>query len=87
MLLYLAFKNIISKKSSFVIIFFIAFAVMLLVITNAVFDSTEQGVQETFVSSFTGDIVIRPEYKSPLSLFGDETPVTGSLTKLPNLIP
>lgn len=87
MLLYLAFKNIISKKSSFVIILFIAFAVMLLVITNAVFDSTEQGVQETFVSSFTGDIVIRPEYKSPLSLFGDETPVTGSLTEPPKLIP
>ena len=87
MLLYLAFKNIISKKSSFVIILFIAFAVMLLVVTNAVFDSTEQGVQETFVSSFTGDIVIRPEYKSPLSLFGDETPVTGALTELPNLIP
>ena len=87
MLLYLAFKNIISKKSSFVIILFIAFAVMMLVVTNAVFDSTEHGVQETFVSSFTGDIVIRPEYKSPLSLFGDETPVTGKLTELPNLVP
>lgn len=87
MLLYLAFKNIISRKSSFVIILFIAFAVMLLVVTNAVFDSTEQGVQETFVSSFTGDIVIRPEYKSPLSLFGDETPVTGKLTELPSLAP
>lgn len=87
MLLYLAFKNIISKKSSFVIILFIAFAVMLLVVTNAVFDSTEHGVQETFVSSFTGDIVVRPKYKSPLSLFGDETPVTGKLTELPKLIP
>ena len=87
MLLYLAFKNIISKKSSFVIILFIAFAVMLLVVTNSVFDSTENGVQETFVSSFTGDILIRPKYKSPLSLFGDETPVTGKLTELPSLVP
>lgn len=87
MLLYLAFRNIVARKSSFVIILFIAFAVMLLVVTNAVFDSTEQGVQETFVSSFTGDIVIRPRSKSPLSLFGDETPVTGKLTELPNLVP
>lgn len=87
MLLYLAFKNVISKKSSFVIILFIAFAVMMLVVTNAVFDSTEHGVQETFVSSFTGDIVIRPKYKAPLSLFGDETPVTGTLTELPTLVP
>lgn len=87
MLLYLAFKNIISKKSSFVIILFIAFAVMLLVVTNSIFDSTENGVQKTFASSFAGDIVIRPEYKKPLSLFGDETPVTGKLTELPQLVP
>ena len=87
MLLYLALKNIISKKSSFIIILFISFAVMLLVITNSVFDSTEQGVQETFVSSFTGDIVIRPKYKAPLSLFGDDTLVTGELSELPKLIP
>ena len=63
MLLYLALKNIITKKSSYVIILFIAFAVMMLVVTNAVFDSTEKGVQETFVSSFTGDVVIRPKHR------------------------
>ncbi|MCR4743323.1 MAG: FtsX-like permease family protein [Treponema sp.] len=54
---------------------------------NAVFDSTEEGVQATFVSSFTGDIVIRPQTKGQMSLFGDETPVTGSLTKLEQVIP
>ena len=60
---------------------------MLLVVTNSIFDSTENGVQKTFVTSFTGDIVIRPKYKKPLSLFGDETPVTGKLTELPTLVP
>ncbi len=87
MLLYLAYKNVISKKSSFVIILFIAFAIMLLVLTNAVFDSTENGVQETFISSFTGDVVIRPKSDKPLSLFGDETPVTGKLSEIPVLVP
>lgn len=87
MLLYLALKNIITKKSSYVIVLFIAFAVMLLVVTNAVFDSTEKGVQETFVSSFTGDVVIRPKNVPPLSLFGDETPVTGELSNIPILNP
>ena len=87
MLLYLAFKNVISKKSSFVIVLFIAFAIMMLVVTNSVFDSTERGVQQTFVSSFAGDIVIRPRYNAPLSLFGDETPVTGKHTELPKLLP
>ena len=60
---------------------------MMLVVTNSIFDRTEQGVQETFVSSFSGDIMIRPKYKVSLSLFGDETPVTGKLTELPNLVP
>lgn len=87
MLFYLAWKNVVSKKSSFVIILFIAFAVMMLVTTNAVFDSTENGIKETFISSFTGDIVIRPKNKNPLSLFGDETPVTGKLSKNPIIFP
>ncbi len=85
MLLRLAFKNIISKKSSTVIVLFIAFAVMSLIMTNAVFDSTENGLKETFTSSFTGDIVIRPVCEGNISLFGDETPVTGELEKTPLL--
>ncbi|WP_039925073.1 hypothetical protein, partial [Treponema sp. JC4] len=87
MILKLAFKNIISRKSSAVIILFITFAVALLVLTNAIFDSTENGIQETFVSSFTGDIVIRPKNETPLSLLGDETPVTGSFTEIPIISP
>ena len=87
MFLRLAFKNVISRKSSFIIVLFISFAIMLLVVTNAVFDSTENGVKQSFVNSFTGDIAIRPLSKSPLSLFGDETPVTGTLTKNECLVP
>nr|MBP3283627.1 ABC transporter permease [Treponema sp.] len=87
MLLHLAWKNVISKKSSFVIILFVAFSIMLLVATNAVFDSTENGVEETFRNSFTGDVVVRPKNKNSLSLFGDETPVTGKLSKNPTLFP
>lgn len=87
MLLLLSLKNILSRKSSAVIILFIAFAVALLVLTNAIFDSTENGIQETFVSSFTGDLVIRPKNETPLSLLGDETPVTGTFTEIPLLTP
>ena len=87
MLFYLALRNIISRKSSLVIVSFIALTVMLFSFVNAVFDSTENGVQETFCSSFTGDLIIRPESDVPLSLFGDETPVTGMLTKIKNIIP
>ncbi len=83
----LAFKNVRARKSSLVIILFIAFAIALLVLSNAIFDGTDNGIEKTFVNSFTGNIVIRPESRYPLSLFGDETPVTGELSTIPNLIP
>lgn len=82
-----AFKNIISRKSSLVIILFITFSIALLVVANAVFDGTGNGIEKTFSASFTGDIVVRPETDFPMSLFGDETPVTGQLSELPRLTP
>lgn len=82
-----AFKNIVSRKSSLVIILFIAFSIAALVMANAVFDGTKSGIEKTFSQNFTGDIVIRPKAQFPMSLFGDETPVTGSLSELPQLVP
>ena len=87
MIFKLAYKNVVSRKSSFIIILFVSFAVCLFCLANAVFDSTEQGVQENYTSSFTGDVMIRPKSTSQLSLFGDETPVTGELTRIPTLVP
>lgn len=87
MLFKLAFKNILSRKSSVVIVIFMSFAATLLIVSNAIFDSTEKGVQSSFTTSFTGDIVIRPVSDAPLSLFGDETPITGNLTEIGKVIP
>ena len=87
MLLKLAFKSVVSRRSSLVIILFITFAVCLFCVANAVFDSTEQGVQTNYVASFTGDFIIRPQSKIQQSLFGDETPVTGELTVLSTVVP
>ncbi len=87
MLLKLALKSVVSRRSSIVIILFITFAVCLFCVANAVFDSTEQGVQTNYVASFTGDFIIRPKSKMQQSLFGDETPVTGELTVLDTLVP
>ena len=87
MIFKLACKNVFSRKSSFVIILFVSFAVSLFCIANAVFDSTEEGVQATYVSSFTGDLIIRPSGNLQLSLFGDETPITGELTQLGRVLP
>ena len=82
-----ALKNIVSRKSSLVIILFIAFSIAALVMANAVFDGTKSGIEKTFSQNFTGDIVIRPKAQFPMSLFGDETPITGNLSELPQLLP
>ena len=87
MLLKFAFKSVISRRSSLVIILFISFAVCLFCVANAVFDSTEQGIQANYIASFTGDFVILPQSKMQQSLFGDETPVTGELTVLNTVVP
>lgn len=87
MLLKLALKSVVSRRSSFVIVLFITFAVCLFCLANAVFDSTEQGVQTNYIASFTGDFIIRPKARMQQSLFGDETPVTGELTVLDTVVP
>ena len=87
MLFRLALKNVVSRKSSYAIVFFITLAVTLFCVANAVFDSTEQGVQNCFISSFTGDLVIRSKSKTQVSLFGDDTPVTGNMTRKEKIIP
>ena len=83
----LALKNVLQRKSSFVIVAFVAFSIALFVITNSIFDSTENGIQEAYVSSFTGDIVIRPKTENPLSILGDETPVIGTFSENPLINP
>jgi len=87
LLFKLALKSVISRRSSAIIVLFISFAVCLFCVANAVFDSTEQGVQTNYKASFTGDCIIRPKAKMQQSLFGDETPVTGELTILNTLVP
>ena len=86
-MLRVALKNVVSRKSSFSIALFIAFAVALLVLFNSLFDSTERGVEGLFRGGFTGDFMIRPASGVAASLFGDETPLVGALTRLDTLAP
>lgn len=87
MLLKLALKSVVSRRSSAVIVLFISFAVCLFCVANAVFDSTEQGIQTNYIASFTGDFIVLPQSKMQQSLFGDSTPVTGDLTVLSSIVP
>ena len=82
-----ALRNVLSRKSSVVIFLFITFSISLLSLSNAVFDGTDNGLERTFIDSFTGDAVIRPISNMNLSLFGDDTPILGKFSKIPALIP
>lgn len=86
-ILNFAFKNVASRKSSYIIILFIAFSIGIMVLANAIFDGTGNGIEKTFSSSFTGDVVIKPVTDFTMSLFGDETPVVGKLSELPRITP
>ena len=57
--LKLAFRNIFSRKSSFVIILFITFAITMLIIVNSIFDGTDNGIKTVFMDSFTGEFIVR----------------------------
>lgn len=79
----LAVKNVFSRKSSLAIIAFVSLSIGSFFFINSIFDSTDRGIQKNYVSSLTGNIVVRPEHQFFLSLFGDETPVTGSISSIP----
>ncbi|MBR0032541.1 MAG: FtsX-like permease family protein [Treponema sp.] len=64
---------------------FISFSIAMMILANSIFDGTATGIKSSFISSFTGDIVIRPKVDYPLSLFGDETPATGDFSDIPNI--
>lgn len=79
--LKLAFRNIFSRKSSFVIVLFITFAVTLLIVVNSIFDGTDNGIKTVFKDSFTGDLVIREKTKDNVSLFGNVSLIDESVLK------
>jgi putative ABC transport system permease protein len=84
----MALRNIFRRpRRSLILLIIIAGSAFLFFIGNSVFDGTSKGISESFSRSFTGDIVIRPKDVESYSLFGNETPVIGELTKLPELAP
>jgi ABC-type lipoprotein release transport system permease subunit len=88
LVLKIALRNLFRRpRRSIILLGIMAGSVFLLFVGNAVLDGTSQGIAESFTKSFTGDLVIRPKDIEAYSLFGNETPVIGELTKLPELAP
>lgn len=75
----LALKNVFSRKSSAIMIVFISLSITMLMIVNALFDGTDDGIKTVFKDSFTGDIVIREKTKDNISLFGNVSVIDNSV--------
>lgn len=76
-----------NKTRTFTIGSFSTLATALLLFGNAVFDGSDRGVQSIFIEGFTGDFSIAPASDQNLSIFGNQTPVTGSFSFNPTLSP
>nr|MCR5699488.1 ABC transporter permease [Treponemataceae bacterium] len=75
----LALKNVFSRKSSAVMIVFITLSITMLMIVNALFDGTDDGIKTVFKDTFTGDVVIREQTKDNISLFGNVSVIDNSV--------
>lgn len=80
--LKLAFRNILSRKSSFVIVLFITFSITMFIVVNAIFDGTDNGIKTVFMDSFTGEVVIREKTKESVSLFGNISLIDESVSSV-----
>ena len=60
-------------------IVFISLSITMLMIVNALFDGTDDGIKTVFKDSFTGDIVIREKTKDNISLFGNVSVIDNSV--------
>jgi putative ABC transport system permease protein len=70
----IAFRNIWEHKSkSFIIGTLIVLGVVIIVLGNALIDSSEAGIRKEYIESFTGDAMIHGPSDSVVSIFGLES--------------
>ena len=83
-LVRIAFRNLLEHKAKSLIIgILLALGVVILVVGNAFMDTAAQGVKDTFIGNYTGDIFIAAKTKSPVSLFGVQS--VGGQEATPNI--
>jgi len=70
----IAFRNIWEHKAkSFIIGGFIVLGVVIIVLGNALIDSSEAGIRKEFIEYFTGDAMIHGPSENAVSVFGIES--------------
>ncbi|MDD3903433.1 MAG: hypothetical protein PHO09_07135, partial [Sphaerochaeta sp.] len=73
-LIRIAFRNMYQHKAkSFIIGGLLILGVIILIIGNAIIDSATNGLRESYIESFTGDVMVSGNSEDPFSIFGTES--------------
>ena len=80
----IAFRNLLLHRAKSLIIgIIIAVGIAILVVGNSMIDTSAEGIQKTFIDSYTGHIMISGKTESALSLFGASG--MGNIEDLPSI--
>lgn len=84
LILKLAMRNLLRHpRKTFLLGTLIAVGMAALFVANAVFDSTNTGLQSSFIRSLTGDAAISARTEPAFSLFGSEIPIVSEYESIP----
>jgi putative ABC transport system permease protein len=77
-LIRIAFRNLLEHKAKSLIIgILLGLGVIILVVGNSFMDTAAQGVKDTFIANYTGDIFVAAKSKEAVSLFGASSMMGG----------
>ena len=86
MIIFLALRNISrNKKDSFIIAALVAVITFLFFIGNSIITKANIGIQQAFVESLTGDVVLEKSGDVTMNLFGANTPIVDEFFTIPTL--
>ena len=82
----LALRNLSrSRRRTRAIGVLVAMTVAAMTLGNAVLDGTDRGIRQSYIDSFTGDLSVSALSREAFSVFGSQTPIVGSLTRMPTI--
>jgi len=85
-LIRIAFRNMYQHKAkSFIIGGLLILGVIILIIGNAVIDSATTGLRESYIESFTGDVMLAGNSEDAFSIFGSESMELTAETEVPTI--
>ncbi|RPJ09222.1 MAG: FtsX-like permease family protein [Spirochaetaceae bacterium] len=86
MILLIALRNLLTNfRHTIIIMFLIMLIVMLFFIGNTAIDASDEGLKNTYILNYTGDVIIQEKTDVPMSVFGANAPAIGEFFSIPIL--